>query len=144
MAAAAGRARVFFMWALLSLCSIPISLVSLLWSIHTGRRDRAQLRAWCTYYGAGYIELQAVNVGRRPIVLTSLVTLYCGGSWSAHSLGTDGVRLDEGEQFSEVLKPGDNYTVSNDDGEATVDLRFEDSAQRRYRIKHAKKCLEQL
>lgn len=133
----------------LSACAISVSLISLVWSIHIGRRDRGKLKATSRLYYSGpdsdvqYLEIKAVNHGRRPIILTILGSDFSDESWKGTYLEKGGVRLGENEGLKEHLRAGDNYSMS-DEGKGVIDLWFEDTLGRRYRVENAKRNLEKL
>lgn len=133
----------------LSVCAISVSLISLVWTIHIGRRDRGKLKASSTLYYSGlnsgvqHLEIKAVNHGRWPIILTMLGSDFPDGSWKGTHLEKGGVGLGENEAFKEHIRAGDNYSIS-DEGEEAIDLWFEDTLGRRYRVKNAKGNLEKI
>ena len=140
----------------LDLISIAISGFALLASTgslivsgHVARRDRARLRAksifrkWVNI--PARIEVEAVNVGRRPVILTRMVWHYGDASSTATPLGEDrtGIRLQEHEKFSESITDSEMLFDSNSGVELTH-LVFEDTLGRQYRVKHLKKHLKRL
>jgi len=136
----------------LSVGAVLISFISLAWSIHVGNRDRAKLKATSIFYepespeeGAPYLEIKVMNYGRRPIILTGIGSEYPSGGWEWTSfLNKKTVRLGENDKFEQVIEAGDSYTVEPFDGEKAIDLWFEDTLGRRYRIKNVKKDLKKL
>ena len=136
----------FYLSACLSACAILISLISLAWSIHIGRRDRGKLKATSKLYrsdsGVPYLQVKAVNHGRRPVILTMLGADFPGG-WGGIYLEKGTFRLGENEAFEETVRAGDHYTMSHE-GEEAIDLWFEDTLCRRYRVKNAKEHLKEL
>ncbi len=133
----------------LSVCAISISLISLVWSIHIGRRDRGKLRATSRLYFNGpdsdvqHLEIKAVNHGRRPIILRILGSDFSDGSREGIYLKKGGLRLGENEEFEKTIRAGDSYSMSHE-GEEAIDLWFEDTLGRCYRVKNAKENLEKL
>jgi len=128
--------------------AILISLISLGWSIHIGRRDRGKLKAiseLCKHekYGT-YLKVKAVNHGRRPILLTMLGTDLPDGSSYSTYLENQPIRLGENELFVEDIGFNSFYVVSPDDYEIAINLWFEDTLGRRYKVKIAKKHLKKL
>lgn len=135
----------------LSLIAILFSAISLIWSIHIGNRDRGKLRASSRIYkdasGNLFMEIKAVNCGRRPVILTMLRSHFADGTWSGVYLGNNNMlRLDEKESFKQTVRPGDNYTLFSDKGDVkeTIDFSFEDTLGRVYRVKHARKHLRKI
>ena len=133
----------------LSACAISVSLISLVWSIHIGRRDRRKLKATSKLYYSGpesdvqYLRVRAVNHGRRPVILRMLGLDFADGSWEGIHLKDGGLRLGENEVFEKDITAGDSYSMSHECEEA-IDLWFEDTLGRRYRVNNAKENLEKL
>ena len=131
----------------LSVCALLVSLFSVVWSIHIGRRDRGKIEANSelsrSIGGVLCIEVKAVNRGRRPIILTKLWTDVQGGQSFGTYLKDEVLRLDENEQFKIEIPPGDKYTMSQK-GERAIAFWLEDTLGRRYRVKNAKKNLKAL
>ncbi len=134
---------------ILSVIALCVSAASLSLGIYLLARDRDRLRARSKFHPAckGYpawMEVEAVNEGRRPIVLTTLVRDFADGSSASTQLANDrGVRLDENELFSEDICTGSEL-LYNMEGCAAIDLWFMDTRGRRYRIEDAKLHLERL
>ncbi len=135
---------------ILAIIALCVSGASLVLSICALLRERDRLRATSKFHPAhrGHppsIELEAVNEGRRPIVLVALVKDFADGSSTAMPLGEgSGIRLDEKEKFSEGLYITDPDFLCNEEGCAATDLWFKDSVGRRYTIRNAREHLEQL
>ena len=137
----------------LSACAIGISFVSLAWAIHIGRRDRGKLKTSSRLrrFGLGpedeeyeeYLEVKAVNCGRRPIILTMLGADFPNGGWIGGHIKDGMLRLAENEAFTKDIRPGDPDTMPFE-GEEVIDLWFEDTLGRRYKVKDAKKNLKKL
>lgn len=133
----------------LSACAISVSLISLVWSIHIGRRDHGKLKATSKLYYSGpesdvqYLQVRAVNHGRRPVILRMLGLDFGDGSWEGIYLKDGGLRLGENEVFEKDIRVGDSYSMSHECEEA-IGLWFEDTLGRRYRVKNAKENLEKL
>lgn len=131
--------------------AIAVSLGSLLISFSQWRRDRSRLdtraqlqtdddgRAWAA-------TVRATNSGRRPIILRLLGADLDDSTSHGIFLGRDGqgIRLDESEWFEEpTIRPGDVYTMGPE-GQQAIDLWFEDSVGRRFRVQGARHALEKL
>jgi hypothetical protein len=138
----------------ISVVALAISLGSMGLSAYVALRDRGHLRTRSTFYRAnrGYLpgmEVEAVNVGRRPVILTRLIWLYGKESWSFSHIGdvNTGLRLGENERFSERIDDGHHMLfyeepfISSSLTRKVTDLCFEDTLGRRYHIKGAKKHL---
>jgi hypothetical protein len=139
--------------------SIIVSAFALLVSIgsfgvsgYVALRDRARLRATSTFSQwtnrPASIKVKAVNAGRRPVILTTLVGYYKDGDSCATDIREDniGIRLQEHETFSADLTDGSSldmlfHPISK---AKLTDLWFEDTLGRQYRVKKAKKHLKRL
>jgi hypothetical protein len=97
---------------------------------------------------AASIKVEAVNAGRRPVILTKIVGYYKDGDWCAVDIREDkiGIRLQEHETFSEDITDGASLNMLfHPISHATLtDLWFEDTLGRQYRVKNAKKQLKRL
>jgi hypothetical protein len=130
----------------LSAGAFLVSLASLAWSIHIGRRDRGTIKATSKivkYGNVGLLEVKAVNHGRRPVILTTLWGEFQDGKRYGSYLKNRSLRLDENEKFEITMRAGDMYTFSQD-GEAAVDFWFEDTLGIRYKVKNARENLKKL
>jgi hypothetical protein len=137
---------------IVSIIALVVSFGSLSVSTYAALRDRARLRAKSIFSKwenrLASIKVEAVNVGRRPVILTKIVGYYKDGDSCATDIGEDkiGIRLQEHERFSEDITDGSSldllfHPISN----ATLtDLWFEDTLGRQYRVKSAKKHLKLL
>ncbi len=135
----------------LSAGAVLISLISFVWAIHVGNRDRAKLKATSTFYepespedGVPYLEVKVMNYGRRPVILTGIGAKYLSSESAWISLEKKAVRLGENDKFEIFINAGDCYTVDPLDGKKAIDLWFEDTLGRRYKIKSVKKHLKRL
>ncbi len=135
----------------LSAFALLISLISLAWSIHIGNRDKAKLKVSSKIYyqdsGYPYIELNAVNHGRRPVILTILRARYADGTSVGRYLDKDGKRLGESESFKQNITIDDGFTVyCDDEGDVkeAVDFCLEDTHGRLYRVQNVKRHLQEL
>jgi hypothetical protein len=134
----------------ISTAALAISVTSLALSTYIALRDRGRLRTKSTFYAAHEdrppsIRVEAVNVGRRPVILTLFGGYYERGHWSGTYIGDHkaGVRLGEKERFSENIDNLHHMLFDHDTGTPVSDLWFEDTLGRRYRVKNAKKHLAQ-
>ncbi len=135
----------------LSICAILISFASFIWSIHIGLRDRGRLKVTGTVYSSGpnggndYLQLKAVNHGRRPVILTMLWVHWSDGTMSGKYLNGNGVRLGENEEYKKNFDANDKNEVS-DEGEykEAIDLWFEDTLGRKYKIYNIDKQLKKI
>lgn|SRR5690349_12700693 len=134
----------------IAVTALAISVTSLSLSAYVALRDRGRLRTKSTFYAANehrpaLIRVEAVNVGRRPVLLRLFGGYYKNGSWSGTYIGnsTTGHRLAENEIFSEDIDDVHHMLFDHESGTNIVDLWFEDTLGRRYRVKGAKKHLQQ-
>jgi hypothetical protein len=138
---------------IISTIALCVSGVSLGVSTFTSFRDRGRLKATSKYYPAnededgkwwrGHILVEAVNTGRRPIILTVFGGNYENEGWCGTYLeDKKGVRLGENERFTEQVNC--NHRMLKHNSRDAIDLWFEDTLGRRYRVKHAKKHLRSL
>jgi len=135
----------------LSICAILISLAGFVWSIHLGLRDRGRLKVTSTIYSSGsdeerdYLQLKAVNHGRRPVILTMLRTHWSDGTMSGTYLDAKGIRLGENEEYKKTFDSNDKNEMS-DEGEhrEAIDLWFEDTLGRKYKIYNIEKQLKEI
>jgi len=91
------------------------------------------------------MEVEAVNVGRRPVVLRLVGGYYENGDWNGQNVGEGktGVRLEENERYSENIDDLRYLVRDHETGGPVTELWFEPTRGRRYRIKGAKKHLKQ-
>ena len=137
----------------LSAVAIVVSIASFAHTIYRAWLDRANLRATSTFFGPSEYDsmpkmlVRITNSGRRPAILRLLGAQFGSGRWSGTYLGEKekGHRLEENEWWEGTLRAHDHYLSapgnSDDAGEETMDLWFEDSLGQRYAVKDAKKHL---
>jgi len=91
------------------------------------------------------LRVEAINVGRRPIILTLFGGYYEDGHWRGTYIGDykTGVRLGENEKFSEDIDDLHHMIFDHEEGVTVSDFWFEDTLGRRYPVKGAKKHLGQ-
>jgi len=92
------------------------------------------------------MKVEAINMGRRPVILTRLGGYYADGHWSGIYIGkhNKGYQLGENEKFSEDITEMHPMFFDHERGVAIIDLWFEDTLGRRYRVKNARKHIRQL
>jgi len=121
------------------------------------RRDREKLTSQMLYRPAwkdkedgisfpSRIEVEAVNSGRRIIILRWLCAAYKGGkwwrrNWKKTSLDTNGVSLSEKQPFTYDQREL-NHMLLDDECNAAIDMWFEDTLGKKHKIKNAQKCLK--
>lgn len=111
----------------LSVLAVLISLGSLAASFYSIFIDRPRLRIQSKYIQPwdgepDYIQLIMINLGRRPVILTS-VGGVAAGDWSALLLNHEkgGVRLGEHERFEHRISKDDTVHVTPDGPQAVFD-----------------------
>ena len=132
----------------ISIAALIIAIVSVAFTGYVLFRDKARVKARCRLmkYGRNEceaLEVEAVNHGHRPIVLTQLEKRYKNG-WVGTLLGEKGhgVKLEEQQRYQDRLAP---YERVDENGlHREIDLRFLDTAGKGYAVKDAHRNLEQL
>jgi len=136
--------------SLLALC-VSTASISLSWFF--GFRDRANLRtsAILHSHNHGYqgtlIELEIVNHGRRPAILTYLVGEERDGGASAIVLGEKdrGIRLQEHEKYKITVYSHDLVIIDPEGNEHEyISYWFEDTLGRKYKVKGIRKLIEKM
>jgi hypothetical protein len=133
----------------ISSIALIVSIMSVVFSVYFGYRDRAHLKATSKFYpgdpdyGPAWISVTIVNAGRRPVILRMWVGFGEKGEWVGTILGEgkSGLRLGEHERHEISLRRDDlvgQMPPPSDDIEFQ-DLWVEDSLGRRHAIKDAKK-----
>lgn len=123
-----------------------VSFTSLGVSAFVALRDRGRLCAKSKLFeyedGTASIQIEAVNKGRRPVILKLLTFEYEDGSQRNKCTGDyeKGMRLVEREPFLEQIDRMHRMLL-NEDAAALTDLWFVDSIGRKHRVKGAKKNL---
>lgn len=141
----------------IAIAALGISLVSLAFSTLSYFRDRPRLKITARWFGSdetpGYIEVKAVNVGRRPVYLTTLwgYIRAGGGSGSSFDHGGIGIKLGEHEfkvfRITHLRRGKDEFDASGcfDEDQYDFDrMVIEDSTGKRHKMKQVDKCLEPL
>jgi hypothetical protein len=130
--------------------ALTISVMSLSFSAYVALRDRGRLHTKSIFYAAHEgrttsMRVEAINIGRRPVILTHFGGYYEDGQWRGTYIGDHktGVRLGESEKFSEDINDLHHMLFDNETGSAVTDLWFEDTLGRRYRVKGARNHLKQ-
>jgi hypothetical protein len=134
----------------IALSALLVSILSVFVSVYLYQKDRGRLRAWAILnYGdpsEGHrpvLEVKAVNIGRRPILLDWLLLDFEStgrhGTQLADSLP---LKLDEGETIEKTLRPTDPC-LFNDANDYAKDIHVGDTLGRAYPVKHARKLLRE-
>lgn len=127
--------------------ALVVSIVSAIFSAYVVFRDKARLRTQSRILRhvnhdeseVRVIEAEAVNIGRRPIVLAQFEKRYDSG-WIGTLIGEKGrgISLAEQERHEERLLP-------HEDGpDEELDLAFRDTTGRRHLVKNARPTLRKL
>ncbi|WP_067070390.1 hypothetical protein [Roseateles chitosanitabidus] len=142
----------------LSTAALGVSLLSLTVSIRNYRRDNPRLKITARRVrrrdgGLGYIEVKAVNVGRRPLYLTMLCGSDDGKQWSSEYLDSGGPGLKVGEHefmtFRIVAFPNgegvyDAWAMLDDVYIEFTRMQIEDSTGQKHEIPRLRKLLVDL
>jgi len=129
----------------ISIAALLTSIAGLALSSYIVWRDRARVLA--RSYAMSHEEsgeyssvlVKIANAGRRPVTLVYLWGIYEDQSRGGRRLADGGKKLEEGEMHETQFGKFDGMMVNGDDMSDLVDLFLEDSAGRRYKIKHARK-----
>lgn len=134
--------------------ALLISGLSFVLSFYAIRRDNEKLKARSWFFPSYFnednqlnvmrrIRIEAVNSGRRPIILTFLGVKYDDGhEKSVYLEHPDGVHLNEKEKFTQDDEDLFSMLYDHENGSAAVDMWFEDTLGKRHYIKGAKRHLE--
>jgi hypothetical protein len=135
----------------LALCAFFLSLASLTISFCNYRRDRAKLVTSGRFFNRGEhggrgIHVKAVNVGRRPIILTQIQFLYDDGTNGGIVVGEHpaGLTLKEQEHWEYWFENGDNTLYKPEFDVAAVDFWFLDTQGKKHRVKDSKEHLKKV
>jgi hypothetical protein len=142
----------------IAVLALIISTLSLISSIWLAKRDEAKIKTEIKLfpfhpdYDQTKLLIKAMNIGRRPIILTSYGGNLADGSWCNINIGevvinrnsNGGVRLGENETYEKYLYQDDMYVQMPDRNSEFVSLWFEDTVGRRYNLTNSKKLVERL
>ena len=141
---------------ILSVIAIIISIISLLWNIFIGCRDKGNIKATSEIFYIGIskigenktikipkLKIKAVNCGRRPVILERLDIKYANNKCMGSYIDREAGYLSENESYEFEIEPG-NSNAFSPDGENAVDLWFVDTLGKRYIVKDAIGNLEKL
>src|SRR6266436_203467 len=142
---------------ILSVIALGVSLASFAVSAYIVWSDRGRIRARSIFFPAhkdedsgkerpASMQVEAINLGRRTVILTLLSGEYEDGHTGGTYIGDykKGIRLSENETFTEDVDQMHNLVFDHRNGVALVDLWFEDTPGRRYPVKGAKRDLDRL
>ena len=90
--------------------------------------------------------VKAVNIGRRPIILTSLVVQYDDGSTRGIPLGhyPDGLTLKEQEHYERTFEDGDNNLHCPEEGSSAYDFWFINTQGKKLRVAGSKELIKKV
>lgn len=140
----------------ISIAAIVLSVCSFILSTYVALRDRSRLKTESHAYrhdetGEYYsFYFKVVNAGRRPIVRTLIEGTYDNNHRSGQYIDYEnkGIKLAEGEYYEHHLGKFDGLMVCDPQGDGDffdlLDLFVVDSANRKYKIKDAKKNIHLL
>lgn len=133
----------------ISIIALVVSISSLSLSAYLAFRDRGRIRTKSTYYPAhedrgAILRIEAVNIGRRPVILTLFGGLYENSHWNGVYIGEThiGHRLGENEKFTEDIDIRHHMLFDDKMESAVSEFWFEDTQGRRYPVKDSKKHLK--
>ena len=145
---------------LIALAAFAISVLSLTISVLNYRRDRACLKLTARLFlswspqAPGYIEVKAVNSGRRPVSLVKLQGIMDDGTRSDQYLNhkDSGIRLGENKsktiRLTHLPRGADEYSPdglkSEDDSDDYKDISIEDSLGTYHKVPNIRHLLEEL
>lgn len=134
----------------IAISALLVSIFSVLTSIYLYQKDRGRLRARAILnYGdpseqsPPVLEIHAVNVGRRPILLNWLLLDFKQTGRHGTQLADNfPVKLDEGEAIEKALHPTDSF-LFDDANQYARDIHISDTLGRVYPVRGARKVLRE-
>lgn len=134
----------------IAISALLVSIFSVLTSIYLYQKDRGRLRAWAILnYGdpsercPPVLEVRAVNIGRRPILLNWLLLDFRGtGRHGTQLADSIPLKLDEGEPFEKTLRPTDPC-LFDDANDYAINMHIGDTLGRVYCVRGARKLLRE-
>jgi len=130
----------------IALAAIILGIANFVHTFYIGRRDKSKLMAKSLFIpnydfiGEDYIiQIEAVNAGRRPIVLTGLVILYDNREKLSVLLepNTPSITLAENQKFRIPTNHLDAILGKNPKGLRAIKLWFKDTLGRLYAVRGA-------
>jgi hypothetical protein len=138
----------------IAVSALIISVLSFATSMYFGLLDRVRIKAVSKLYnmdpefGPSFLEVKAINCGRRVTILTTFGAKLDDGSCVSTYIGKDGqgIRLAENEYHVEKLKMSDLKQVDPSTGDIREyeELYFEDSLGRRHTVRHSRQDIARL
>ena len=134
----------------MALAGLLVSILAIWVGIRLYQKDRGRLRARAVLnYGdpsEGHrpvLEIKAVNIGRRPILLDWLLLDFeTTGRHGTQLADTVPLKLDEGETIERTLHPTDPC-LFDDANDYAKDIHISDTLEQAYPVKHARKLLRE-
>ena len=134
----------------IAISALLVSILSVLTSVYLYQKDRGRLRAWAILnYGdpseplPPVLEVHAVNIGRRPILLDWLLLDFSRtGRHGTQLADSFPLKLDEGQPIEKTLRPTDPC-LFDDANDYASDIHIGDTLGRVYRVKDARKLLRE-
>lgn len=138
-----------FYTVIIAAFALFVAIASFILSLFAFRKDNERLAARSWFYPAHegmprHIKVEAVNKGRRPIILTALGANYEDGNWRNMCLGHPdrGIQLNEKERHSWDMEDIGFLIFDAESSSAAVEFWFEDTIGKRYGVKGSKRHLE--
>ena len=130
----------------ISIAALAVSIVSVVVSIYSSVRDRGRLKTGSVLYASHEgafepaIHIEAVNVGRRPLIIRMWGGSDDKGEYAGTPIEEDsgGKRLGEHERVEFVLHRGNLGFFYDGNTVDFTELWFEDTLGRRYMIKKSR------
>jgi hypothetical protein len=127
-------------------------ICSVLTLLYTHHRDKRRMKTSSRYfpeykdewsYSPETFYVKIVNAGKQPIILDCLRVKYDDGSIGGTGVGgSKGLELKENEYYVEDLEIVDRPLYKHEDDAGAVNMWFEDTVGRKYKIKGVKKNLK--
>lgn len=143
---------------LISVLALVVSVASFGLSLYATLRERAYVKATSIFYppqqlgdeqppGPPVLVIRVANHGRRPKKLEYMYVEYANGRtnlvtetlWSSDEHGH--YRIGENDVYEHTITPDNDGILHDDDGSPAVDLKFEDTLNHTYSVRHATKNL---
>ena len=150
----ANELEIFLSKNAIALSALVIACAGLGHSFFIGQRDKEKLRARSRFFPKykdendekihdARISIEAVNTGRRLIILTGLGASYDDNNSRTMYLGKhpDGIELKEKQRYPVDSSDVDFLIVDMQSGAGAIDFWFEDSLGNKHRVKGAKRHL---
>jgi hypothetical protein len=135
----------------IALAALVLSAISICISSYVAYRDRENLKVRAVFYpnenenfkAPPKLKIEAVNSGRRPIILTAIGVDYPDRKYTAMSIGkeTGGITLSEKQNYICDMDEVEFVRISVKDTQRPINLWVRDTMGVRHYAKGAKKGL---